>query len=126
RKPTAPHRDLVLADLADVGDDAVDDDAGHFRDRGGVRNEPTESRVPHVAATVDDEDVPRAHLSERIADDRSVDARLMDGDRGTGDPDVLLHRLDPGIHEPPVAEVADRRGLRTDELFYKFRADLRR
>src|SRR6185503_19914980 len=105
-KPAAPHGDAVLANLADVGDDAVDDHTSYFGNLGGIADHAAESGVPRVAAAVDDLDVARAKLAQRIADDRAVDAGLMDGDGGTRNSYILLHRPERGIHEAPMTKMA--------------------
>src|SRR6185369_2049179 len=124
RKTAAPYGNLVLADLADVGDDTVDDHAGNLRDFRCISDEPAETCVSRVAAAVDHENVAGPDLSECVADDRPVDPRLVNGDRSPGDAHVRLHRFDAWIHESPIAEVADRRGLGANEFLHEVGTDL--
>jgi hippurate hydrolase len=49
--------DSVLANFADVRNDAIDDHARHSGNLGRIADHAAESRVPRVAAAVDDQDV---------------------------------------------------------------------
>ena len=69
---------------------------------------------------------PRTQLTHRVSHDGAVDTGLMDRHGRPRDAHVLLQRLDCGIHEAPIAKVADRGGLRLDELVDKGGGELRR
>jgi hypothetical protein len=115
-----------LANLTYIRHDAVDNHARHFGDLGRIGNHTAKSGVPRVAASVDDQHVARAKLAERIANDRSIDPRLMNRYRRSGDAYIVLHGAKPGIHESPVAEMADGCGLRANKLLHERGCDLGR
>jgi hypothetical protein len=117
RKTAAPKGNAVLADLADVGRDAVDDHAGQPRDLASVRDQAAERRVAVIARAVDYQHVTAPHLAEGITDDRPIHAGGAHRHRRAGDAHVALHGADARVHEPRVAEVTDGRRFCAHQFF---------
>jgi hypothetical protein len=101
----------MLAQLGDVRRHSIHDDAFGAGRLGGECNPTANRAMPVVAGAVDDKNVARAHLSERIVEDRAVGAREPHRYGSPGDPRDVKHRPYCGIDETEIEEMPDRSGL---------------